>query len=134
MRVIALKHKYWTWYRVPYFLAWALMAVFYGTRIQQTLRYWSLLESWHVYPGRVYLLMTGILLFLIGIGVCVLLLLKKGLAVRWVSGLGTLVVVWFWVDQLGLSRIPDRLENLPFLAAGTLFFAIWTILFFRKES
>jgi hypothetical protein len=118
---------------MPYFLAWALMAVFYGTRIKQTLRYWSLLESWHVYPGRVYLLLTGIFLFFIGIGVCALLLLKKGQAVRCVSGLSLLVVIWFWVDQLGLSHIQDRFENLPYLAGGTLFFALWTILFFRKE-
>lgn len=134
MRVNALKNKYWRWYRAPYFLVWAVMALFYGTRIQQTLLYWSLLESWQVYPGRVYLLLTGIILFLIGVGVCTLLLLKKVQAVRWVSGLSFLVVIWFWMDQLLFSRIPDRLENLPFMAGGTFFFAIWTILFFRKES
>ncbi len=129
----AVKNKFWTWYRVPYFLGWALLAAFFGIRIQQTVRYWSLLMSWHVYPGRVYLLLTGIILFLICISICILLLLKRGDALWWVSRLSLLIVIWLWMDQLLLSHISDRFENLPFLAGGTFLYICWTILFFRKE-
>jgi hypothetical protein len=128
------KSTFWTWDRVLYALVWVGLTIFYGLRGVQTLKYWAWMETWQIYPGPLYLFLSGIVFFLLGVWGCFLLLRYKRSAYGRVRVLLMIYLVWLWVDQCLISRVPDRIESLPFLVIGTLGIGCWTVLFFRKES
>ena len=124
---------YWQWYRILYFLYWLGVSLFYGSRAVQTVQYWQRLAQWQVSPGRLYLLLTGILLCCLGITTAGLFFLKRDGAVRWVTGLSSVYFLWQWLDQLWITGSSDILPAVFWLGLGTLGYALWTILVFRKE-
>jgi hypothetical protein len=132
MQTIKDNH-FWNWVRKLYLLFWFVFCIYFANRVIQTIHYWSLMQVWGVQPGRLYTLLTGMFFSGLGIAVCGLLLWRKGQAMRWVSGLSLLFFIWLWVDQLWLSQIPDRFENIPFLAVESILFAGWTFFVFQKE-
>ena len=125
--------KYWKWYRITYLLFGGITALFFGTRIVQTLRYWNLLLEWQTNPGRWYMLLSGLTLCLVATASTVLFLLFHKKASKWICSLNAIITAWVWVEQLLLSQIPDRFGKIPFLLAGTIILAGWTYLVFREE-
>jgi hypothetical protein len=127
------RNRYWKWYRIVYLLLTGGTALFFGTRISQTIRYWDLLENWQAYPGRWYMLTSGMILSLIAAGSTILFVFFHKELAKWICSLNAGIAIWVWIEQLFLSQIPDRFGKIPFLLAGTLILAGWTYLVFRQE-
>ena len=128
-----MQKKYWKWYRLAYLLFGGITALFFGTRVVQTLRYWNFLLEWQADPGRWYMLLSGIALCLIATASSLLFLLIHNKFAKWICFLNTMIIIWVWIEQLFLSHIPDRFGKIPFLLAGTLLFVGWTFLVFHQE-
>lgn len=130
---LEMQKKYWKWYRIAYLFFGGITALFFGTRVVETLHYWDQLFEWQINPGRWYMMFSGILLCLISTTGSLLYLFFHKRRAKWICILNTIIVVWVWVEQLILSQIPDRFGKIPFLLAGTLILTGWTYLVFRQE-
>jgi hypothetical protein len=124
---------YWHWYRILYLLFWLGLSLFYGSRIEQTLRYWTLLPEWQVFPGRIYLLVTGIAFLLLGIASAIWFFLRQDKALFLLCGTSLVYFIWRWVDQLLVSHASDRFDSILFLIAEMVLYGLWMMLVFRKE-
>ena len=128
-----MQKKYWNWYRIAYLLFGGVAALFFGTRVVQTLHYWDLLLEWQADPGRWYMLISGVTLCLVAATSSLLFLFIHKKAAKLICILNAIIIVWIWIEQLFLSQIPDRFGKIPFLLASTLLFSSWTFLVFHQE-
>ena len=125
--------QYWRLYRLLYLDFWLVVSLFYGSRAVETLRYWDQLAAWQVSPGRMYMLLTGVVLCLLGLGAAVFFFIKRDAAAWGVIGLSVVYFLWLWLDRLWITGTPEPWAAVFWLGLGTVGYALWTVLVFRKE-
>jgi hypothetical protein len=114
------------------FLQWILILGFllagvYGwLRFQQSLILWDTLILIEVWPGPVYLAISGAVWAMITTAIGFGMLLRQFWAWHAARYAVVFLAAWFWVDRLALTQSEAARTNLPFMALLTVLVVVFT--------
>ncbi len=95
-------------------------------RLQFVVDAWDFLKQTGVEPGPLYQAILGGVWGACGL-VCAAGLLLRA---RWAPGVTRLVVlvlvIWYWVDYLALTRVSDAMDNWPYMLVLSLLCLLFT--------
>jgi hypothetical protein len=114
------------------FLQWILilgflLAAIYGwLRFQQSLMLWDALILIEIWPGPMYLAISGAVWGLVTLVTGLGMLLRQYWAWQAARYVVVTLAAWFWFDRLVLAQSEAARTNQPFMALLTVLVAVFT--------
>jgi hypothetical protein len=96
-------------------------------RLQFVIDAWNFLNQTGVRPGSTYQAIMGAAWGLAGLICAAGLLLRLRWAPRVTRITVIILVSWYWLDALALTRSPDTRDNWPYMVVITLFCVVFTL-------
>jgi hypothetical protein len=97
-----------------------LMSIYGWLRFQQSLILWNTLIEIEVWPGPLYLAISGAAWGMIGIITAIGLFLRQAWAWRLTRFAVFVIAIWYWFDRLVLVQSEAAQSNWAFMALLTL--------------
>lgn len=101
------------------------------------IRVWSVVQNWDLltrFRGNpVYIATTGVVWFIVGLGLCAMFVKGHPIAARLAVALSLLYSAWYWLDRLTIQISPA--SNLLFsLVASVILYSIFITLLLWPSS
>jgi hypothetical protein len=127
--------------RSPRWRTFSLLLVIFGLlglsiygwlRFQQSLALWDILIRIGVWPGPLYLAISGAMWGILGFAAGIGLFLRKNWAVRFTQIAVLFMAAWYWFDRLVLVQSEAAQTNLVFMVLLTILAVAFTFAVLNK--
>jgi hypothetical protein len=114
-------------------LAGLLMLSVYGwLRFQQSLALWEILIQIEIWPGPLYLAISGAAWGTMGLIAVLALFFRLTWAIQYTKVIVLLMAVWYWFDRLVLVQSEAARTNQVFMALLTILAVVYTLAVLRS--
>jgi hypothetical protein len=108
------------------------LSIYGWLRLQQSLALWDILVQIGVWPGPLYLAISGAVWGILGLVAGIGLFLRKNWATRFTQIAILFMAAWYWFDRLVLVRSEAAQTNLVFMGLLTFLAIAFTFAVLRK--
>jgi hypothetical protein len=109
-----------------------VLSVYGWLRFQQSLSLWKILIQIEVWPGPLYLAISGAAWGLMGLIAVLALFFRLTWAIQYTKVIVLLMAAWYWFDRLVLVQSEAARTNLVFMALLTILAVIYTFAVLRS--
>jgi hypothetical protein len=108
------------------------LSIYGWLRFQQSLALWDILIQIGIWPGPLYLAISGAVWGMLGLVAGVGLFLRKNWAARFTQAAVLFMAAWYWFDRLVLVKSEAAQANLTFMVLLTILSVAFTFAVLRK--
>jgi hypothetical protein len=112
-------------------IGFVLLSIYGWLRFQQSLALWDILRQIEMWPGPLYLAISGAVWGLTGLAAGLGLFFRRSWAANWARGSILFLAVWYWFDRQVLAQSEAARSNQIFMALLTAFVIAYTYLVLR---